>query len=175
MIAFLHKLKLIQHFSIAIPIDRIDFVKICRKKIALKETTFSSMLLEYFSRNKYKYVGTVEHEGIQIRKRKTFFSFNKNACLIKGYFRQKNDVLYLNTEIKGFSNTSVTIYVSIFFFALYFVGYKLISSSEPLFPIVFALLLEAFLLFLVPVFIIRLRIKAMKIELQQDIYNWILK
>lgn len=173
MIEFLRKIKLIQNFSIIIPMHRIDFVKLCREKIERKEDSF--ILSEYFTKGKHKYVGSVEHRGLKIRKRKTFFSLNKNACLIKGNFREKGNLLYLETTIKGYSNTQVTIYISIILLALYYVGYNLFTSDEPLFSIIIALLIQFLMLFSIPYFVIRLRIKRMKATFEQDIYNWILK
>ena len=173
---FFKKIKLIQTFSIVIPMERIEFVKLCRQKIERKEDSISTMLMEYFTKRKHKYVGIVEHKGISIRKRKTFFSFSKNSCLIKGTFREKNNLLYLETEIKGFSNNVIIVYLSIVLLALYYVGYNLFfKSPDPLFSIISALILQAVLLFGVPYFIIKLRIKGIKAEFEQDIYNWIMK
>lgn len=133
------------------------------------------MLGEYFTKGKHKYVGTVEHHGIKIRKRKTFFSFSKNSCLIEGKFREKDDKLTLETTIRGYSDIKIYIYTLLVFFALYYVGFNLVIGGEPLVSIIPSLLVESFLLLLVPLFIIKLRIKGMKLTLEKDIYNWVKK
>ena len=175
MTNFFRKIKLIQFFSIGIPMDRIDFVKLCRKNIERKEDSTLSMYLEYFTRGKHKYIGSVEHSGLKIRKRKTFFSFSKNACLIDGFFKEKEQKLFLETEIKGYSNGRIIIYLFIVFWFLSFVVYNLFQSSEPLFSILSGLFIQTLFLLGIPYLIIKLRIKGMKVEFQKDLYSWILK
>jgi len=171
---FLKKIKLVRDYSIPVPMDRKEFVRLAAKNIDIGNNSIFSLFSERFSSSKNKYVGELDYNGFQFRKRKKIIDFNKNSSVVKGVFRQKGDKLYMETEIKPFSIIAITVYVFIVLFFIYFVGFKLVNSAEPLWSIVSALLIQASLLFGVPYLVARSRIKRMYIELRKDIYNWML-
>jgi len=84
---FLKKLKLIQHLTFEIDIQRSDFVTKLRNSVDEEEIGTFSDPFEAFSSSKNEYKGQVETHKFKIKRRKKFFDMNMNFAVAEGTYK----------------------------------------------------------------------------------------
>ena len=127
---------------------------------------------EAFSSSKNEYKGMVTYDSFKIRRRRRLFEMGVISPVAEGHFRQKDDVLVIESRIKNFRGFFVPI---IFLIMLFYVAFlvSFISSDVPVairwifVPFIF---IHAGLMLGIPYFIMRRAVSRMKYELERDLY-----
>ena len=84
---FLKKIKLIDHFTTEVPLERSQFVSRFEKQVDYGDLDMFSDMFEVFSSSKNEYKGHVNNEGFKIKRRRKLFDMN--SAVASGEFRTK--------------------------------------------------------------------------------------
>ncbi len=172
---FLKKIKLLDHLSTEVPIDRNLFVQRFEQQIDYGDTSVFSDFFDVFSSSKKEYKGHVNYDGFKIKRRRRFFDMNMNLAVAIGSFEQENDDLIIRTEINGFHGMMIpfyifaTIFYLIFIFAFSFFTFSGQANGELAFAIPFIFVHAAFM-FGIPYFMMKRSTKRMKHELEREFF-----
>ena len=171
---FLKRLKLLDHFTVELEIERHLFVDRLMSVVDPGDTGTLFASFEGFRSNKKEYKGKVGDS--EIRRRKKLFDTNMNLAIAKGKWRQSDNYLVIDTEVKTFNN------FFIFFFIIGIVIYGFAVTA-----ILFSengddgsnigsaiglpfLLLHAAFMFCIPYMIMRNSTKRMKYDLTREFH-----
>jgi hypothetical protein len=102
MKSILKSLKLIDYLITEIPMERKDFVEKLKMNVDQGGTGFFLSAFEAFSSSKKNYKGTVGFDSFRIRRRRRFFDTSMNLAVAEGSFRQKENLLVIQSTINGF-------------------------------------------------------------------------
>jgi hypothetical protein len=173
---FLRKIELLDNFTVELEVDRNVFVDRLMSIVDPGSTETIFTLFEGFGSNGMEYKGKVDNEGFEIRRRKKLFDSNINLAIAKGKWRQREDHLIVNTEVKSFNNFFIFfIIMAIVFYGFAFVAIFLSengteeSSLWMAISIPFLFVHAAFMLG-IPSFIMRRSINRMKYDLTREFH-----
>jgi hypothetical protein len=167
----LERLKLIQHFTIEIEAEKSDFVKKLMERVDEGSTGTFFSAFEAFDSSKNEYKGTARSDGFKIRRRRKFFDMNLNLAIAKGSYRQKDNLLLIDTEIYGFHGMLIPFYIFVPIF--YVIGIIVFLTTDnppqPWFVFPFIVVHAVFMLG-IPYLIMRKGVNRMKYDLERDLF-----
>jgi len=160
---FLKKIRLIDYLVIDLDITKNEFITKLKENVDEGSTGFMSDSFDMFSSS----------ENFKIKRRKRLFDTTMNLAVASGTYRQKDNLLIINTEINGFSGMMIPLYIFILIFYSIFIVMFLFSDSiggGGIVPALFFTAVHASLMLGLPYFMMRRSIKNMKRELDRDFY-----
>jgi hypothetical protein len=173
---FLRKLKLIDHFTVELEVERYFFVDRLMSVVDPGDTGTLFSSFEGFSSNKKEYKGKVSDNGFEIRRRKKLFDMNMGSAIAKGKWRQKDNNLVIETEVNSFNNFFILFFVILI--VIYGFGAIALLFSEnseggskmiALMGLPFLLLHAAFM-FGIPYMVMRNSTSRMKYDLTREFH-----
>jgi len=169
---FLKKLKLIQHLTFEIDIQRSDFVTKLRNSVDEEEIGTFSDPFEAFSSSKNEYKGQVETHKFKIKRRKKFFDMNMNFAVAEGTYKQQDENLRFEIEINGFIKMMIAFYIIVTLFYILFIGAFFMVDVEDDFPVVILpfILLHGAMMFGMPYYMMRRSASKMKHEIEREFF-----
>ncbi|WP_430413145.1 hypothetical protein [Kordia sp.] len=166
---FLEKIQLIRQKQIKLAVDKSVFIRNFKENIDEGSIGTFSSAFEAFSSSKNRYKGNITQNTFELRRRRELFDRTSYLARVKGTFRQQNDQVVIDTEINGFSNFLIPSYVLITVFYLFFI-FMIMTNVESIgFPVLF-ILFHAVLMYAIPYFIIRKRVKNTAIDLEKELF-----
>lgn len=169
----LNRLKLIDYLTTEIEIQKSEFVTRFKENVDEGSTGIMSDTLDVFSSSKNEYKGFVGDDNFKIKRRRRFFDLNMNLAVAKGVYRQKDNILIIDTEINGFSGMMIPFYIFVALFYTIFITAFIfadnIEGNGAEFAIPFIIIHAAFM-FGIPYFIMRRSTSRMKHELEREFY-----
>ena len=164
------KLKLIDFLTTNLPINKTTFLQ--RLSLVTDEGNIGmfSDSFDAFSSSKNELKGHVNSDGFKLKRRKRFFDTNMNMAIAEGKLIEKNDQLTVETEINGFNNFFILVYVFLI------IVYSLIifdvsgSDNNGEFIAIPFLILHGTLMFTMPYFMMRRSVKKLKYELDREFF-----
>ena len=167
------KLKLTEYLTTELEIQKNEFVNKLRENVDEGDTGFFSDSFDMFSSSKNEYKGNVGFEGFKIKRRRRFFDMNMNFAIAKGKFIQRDNLLIIETEIKGFHGMMIPTLIILIFIYSFFIGAFLMSDNiegnEDGFAIPFLIFHAVFMLG-IPYLVMRRSINRMKHDLERELY-----
>lgn len=171
MKGILKELKLIDHLTTELEIQKSDFVKRFRNNVDEGSTDFISDSFDVFSSSKNEYKGHVGYESFKIKRRRRFFDMNINFALAEGTYQQNDRVLIIHTEIHGFSGIMIPFYIFIIiFYSIFIVSFALAENVDSEFSSIPFILFHGAFMMGIPYLIMRRSMKRMKHELEREFY-----
>jgi hypothetical protein len=166
----LERLQLIDFFVMEIEAEKSTFVKRFKENVDEGSTGLMFSSFEIFNSGKNEYKGLVNYDGFKIRRKKKLFDMNVNMAIAQGTYRQKDNLLVIETEVNGFHPMLIAFFVVVFmFYLVFFFGFFFSDPQLPWFFIPFIILHAAFM-FGLPYLLIRRSIKRMKYELEREFF-----
>ena len=171
---FLRKLKLVDHLTVELEIEKSDFVERFKQVVDFGSVGEFGSLFDLFSRSKNEYIGSVHEGGFMIKRKRKLFNPALSMAVATGQFIQKGQKLTINSEINSFKGRMVFFYAFAFIFYCIFVAAFFIpsegqSSSMNSYFLPFIFMHAAFM-FGIPYFFMRSATKAMKRELEREFF-----
>ena len=173
MKTFLKQIRLIEHLTTELDIQRSEFVNIFKQHVDEGSTGFMSDAFDVFSSSRNEYRGHVGLDGFKIKRRKRFFDMNMSLAVASGTFRQKENSLIIETEINGFSGKMIPFYIFLIVFYLVFIlSFSFsdnIEGNGAGFVLPFLIIHGAFM-FGIPYLLMRRSTKRMAYELEREFF-----
>ncbi|SKC84374.1 hypothetical protein [Ohtaekwangia koreensis] len=172
MKSVLEKLKLIDHLTTELPIEKYEFVEKLRRNVDQGDTGVFLSPFEAFSSSKNEYKGTVTFDSFKIRRRRRFFDMAMNLAVAEGSFRQRENLLIIESTIKGFRSVFI-LFIGFMFLVYTGIIASFVSSDTPgdpgwfFVPFIF---IHAAIMFGIPYFVMRRGVARMKYELERDFF-----
>lgn len=168
---FLRKIKLVDSFTTEIEIEKSVFVNTFRKYVDEGSTGLWFSSFEAFSSSKNEFKGNVGFDGFKIRRRSRLFDMNGAMAIAQGTFRQKDNVLVIDTEINGFHGMFIPYYLFVSVFYAIFIVMTILGGNNfmPFFIFPFIIIHAAFI-FGIPYLIMRRSTRRMKYDLEREFY-----
>lgn len=166
----LEKLKLKENFNFKISnISKQEFVSRFRKEVTESDLGLFENLFEVFQGGKNDYKGKVSFDGFTIKRRRKFFDRNKFMVKVEGTYLQKENDLFINTEINAYNPFILFFFcVVIFIYIIFILAIFLSSNSEESLFFSPFLLIHAALMIGIPYIMLRKSVKNMKRDLERD-------
>jgi hypothetical protein len=172
MKSILERLKLIDHLTTEIPIEKKDFVEKLKMNVDHGDTGVFFTAFEVFRSSKNEYKGTVTFDSFKIRRRRKLFDMRASLAVAEGHFRQKENLLVIESTIKSFRG--IFIFFLVFLLVFYTASIvSLIISDIPgnmgwvFVPFIF---IHASFMLGIPYLIMKRAVSRMKYELERDLY-----
>lgn len=167
----LERLKLVQHFTIEMEIEKSVFISILKEKVDEGDTSVIFSAFEVFSTSKNEYKGSIGLDGFKLRKRRKFFDMNMNLAIANGSYQQKDNILVIETQINGFHGMFIPYYIFVpFFYVIFFFVFFVAENTNEWWFILPFMTIHAALMLGIPYFIIRRSVYRMMYELERDFY-----
>lgn len=118
------------------------------------------------------YKGKVGFDNFKIRRKSEFFDTNMNLSVAQGTYKQKENMLIIETEINGFNKMMIPFYIIVLvFYSIFISSFIFLDNSEfdTLFFIPFIPIHAAFM-FGIPYIMMRRSTRRMKHELEREFY-----
>lgn len=172
---FLTLIKIIQNQTIELEVSKKDFIKAFKHNIGEQKSELYEVLEKTFKTKKSNYIGKIDFNEFYLKKRNHFFDTDKNTSVVKGKFIQRGQYLRIITEIQGVSYFKFAIY------AILAIGYSCIMfvSSQNILKktgnylyLVLFVVFHSSIIFGLPYFIIKKRIKRMETEMNYNFIIW---
>ena len=170
---FLEKYKLIDYHTAELEIDKMEFIKRLRAVVDSGSTSAIASPFEAFSSSDNDYIGWVEQEGFEFRRRRKMFQPNFNQAYVTGKMVQDRDRLIITSKIYGIGKALKIFLISILgFYVLFAAIALLVSTTETDFPpyIILFLIPHALFMFCIPFFMAKYGVKRMKKELEREFH-----
>jgi hypothetical protein len=173
---FLKKLKLIDHFTVELEVERYFFVDRLMSVVDRGDTGTLFSSFEGFSSSKKEYKGKVGDSGFEIRRRKRLFDMNMGAAIAKGKWRQRDNHLIIETEINSFNNFFIFFYgILIIIYGIGIISFLFAGSGEDggnMFALIGLpfLLIHAAFMFGIPYMVMRNSTNRMKYDLTREFH-----
>ena len=172
---FLRNIKLIDEFSMTLPISKSDFVSGLRSHV--DEGTIDGLFdgaFEGLSSSENLFKGLVDHNGFKIRKRRRFlerkFSFTKAI----GNFREQGNALIVNTKLVAWSNFMILYYVLVTGFYVFFIGmfFNTLASDGQEFDLFFIgfLIVHALFMYILPYVMMKRSLTSIKKDVEREFH-----
>lgn len=172
MKSILERLKLVDYLTTEISIDRKDFIERLKMNVDQGDIGIFFSAFEAFSPSKNEYKGTVTFDAFKIRRRRKFFDMSMSLAIAEGSFRQRENLLIIESTIKGFRGIFVPFIAFILMFYIAFIAAFIFSynSGSMEWLIVPFIFIHASIMLGVPYLIMRRGVSRMKYELERDFY-----
>jgi hypothetical protein len=169
---FLQRLKLIDHFTLELEVEKPVFVERMRQVVDPGNTSMLTASFDVFRSGNKEYKGDVDDNGFQIRRRRRFFDTNRNFALAKGTIRQKDNYLIVDTQVSSFSTFFLIFYIFLLvIYAIVIVSLFLTEeSSQAMMISIPAILLHASFMIVIPYFVLRRSTQRMKYDLTRELH-----
>jgi hypothetical protein len=173
---FLKKIKLKDHFTVELEVERHLFVDRLMSVVDPGDTGTLFSAFEGLSSSKKEYKGKVSDNGFEIRKRKKLFDMNMIPAIAKGQWRQRDNHLIIDTEVSSFSNFYILFFVVlIVLYGVFFMGLLFSEDGGDRNNMTKAiglpfLLLHAAFMFGLPYMFMRNSTKRMKYDLTREFH-----
>jgi hypothetical protein len=170
MESLLRRLKLLDHTTTELSIERKDFIDKLKRNVDEGDPAEFFSFFEAFKSSKNEYVGTITYDSFKVRRRKRLFEMRHGYAVAEGTFKQNENKLIINSTIKGFRGIFFVFIVLLSF--IYIAGFFTIILSDfnqTGFALPFLLLHAAFM-FGIPYFMLRRSVSRMKYDLERDLY-----
>jgi len=171
---FLRKYKLIDNFTVELPVAKSDFVRQLRNSVDTGEIGLFSGAFEAWESSKNDYKGEVTNQGFKFRKRKKFFQTNGQIqAIATGTFKEDSDKLSIHTEVRSPISKMMPIFVLgafVYLFAIITFVTINVASEEinlPYFALVF-IVAHAALIFFIFFYISKRSVANLKRELERE-------
>ena len=172
MKSILKRLRLVDHLTTEIPIEKKDFVDRLTRNVDQGDIGTFLSAFEVFSSSKNEYKGTVTFDSFKIRRRRRLFDVSMGLAVAEGSFRQKENILVVEATITGFRRIFIPF---LFFIAFFYVAFTIsfIVSNAPgnmgwfVIPFIF---IHAAMMLGIPYYMMRRGVSRMKYELERDFY-----
>jgi pilus assembly protein TadC len=169
----LEKYKLIDYHTTEVEIDKMEFLKRLRAVVDEGATGSIASPFEAFSSSDNDYIGRVEPEGFEFRRRRKMFQPNFNQAYVKGTFQQDRDRLIISSKIYGIGKALKFFLIVIAGFYLLFAAIILVVSTTDIdFPpyIILFLIPHALIMLCIPFFMAKYGARRMKKELEREFH-----
>ena len=168
---FLRKIKLIDHLTTELQMDKQTFVNRLSAITDEGSTGLLSNPFDAFSSSKNEYKGTVTFDSFKLKRRKKAFDTNYNLSTAKGILIEKDGKLRIETEINGFNSALITIYLPLIVFYSVFI-FSIVSDKKEPFPIFLFLFIHCFFIFIffIPYSIVKRSVQRLKYELEREFF-----
>ncbi len=113
---FLQKIKLIDHLTTELEIQKSDFLSNFKSCVDEGNIGYFFGAFDVFSSGKNEYKGHVGYDSFEIKRRRKFFDMHMNFAIAKGKYIQKVTTLIINTEINSFNGMMIPFYIFIIIF-----------------------------------------------------------
>ncbi len=168
------KLKIIETLSIELEIQKNDFVSKLRDNVDQGGTSFLSDAWDIFSRSKNEFKGEVNTHSFKIKRKKKFLETNYNTAIATGTYYQKENILFINSEINGFHKIFIFYYIFIiFFYLIFFFGFAFWNDDQTqnlnLFFMIF-IIIHGFFMICFPIYLMRRSVKRLKHDLKREFF-----
>jgi len=169
---FLRKLKLADSLTTELEITKQEFVTRLKENVDEGTTDAFSDMFDIFTSSKNEYKGRVGLDHFEIKRRAKFFDSSMNLAVAKGTYRQKDQILIIDTEINSFVSfmwlflIGITFIYSIFFLTM-LTSY--IQDDESLLGFPF-LIFHATFMYGIPYFIMRRSTSRLKYDLEREFH-----
>jgi hypothetical protein len=170
MSSLLERLKLVDHLTTEIEIDRKTFVEKLQNNVDRGDAGFFTSPFEAFSSSKNQYKGIVTFDTFKIRRRRRFFDMMQSRLAVaEGRFIQRENMLVVEATIKSFAGIFLIV---MFTFYLLLIGSMAFSDANGNKDWAFIpfILIHALFMLGIPLFIMRRAVSRMKYELERDLY-----
>ena len=172
---FLKRIKLIDHFTIELHIQKREFVDQLKKQVDEAEIGIISDLFDVFSSHRNEYKGKVDSDGFKIKKPRKFFDMTVVKATAIGTYEQKSDRLIIHTEINGFQGIMIPFYLfALVFYSIALVAIPFVSdmngNTMPHFFVIPFILLHAAFMLGIPYLMMRRSTKRLKYDLEREFY-----
>jgi len=170
---YLKNLKLLDHLTTEIIIQKDDFVSKFRGHVDDGSTGMFSGSFDMVSSSKNEYRGHVGPEGFKIKRKKRLFDVNGNIAIASGSYRQDGEKLIIDMEVNGYTGIMIPFCVFIIgsylmFIVMFFIGGSL-GEGIPVFTLPFVLLHTALMLG-IPYFMMRSSVRELKHDLEREFF-----
>ena len=172
MKSLLGRLKLIDHITTELPIEKRDFVSKLKSSVDQGNTGLLFSAFEAFSSSKNEYKGMVTHDSFKIRRRRRLFDMSIGLAVAEGSFRQKDNLLVIDSTIKGFHGIFIPIIIFVALFYIAFILVSIFSEAPGNIEWIFIIFVpfHAAIMLGIPYFIMRRGVSRMKYELERDFF-----
>ena len=167
---FLKKHKLIDNMTTTLQLSKVEFVKRLSDITDIGSIGIMSDSLDVFSSSKNDFKGQVNVDGFNIKRKRKLFDTSINYAVANGIFDESNGQLIIETEINGFNNSFILIYVLlIIVYIIMIIGVLSGDINDRGFAIFF-IMLHGTLMFTIPYFMMRRSVKRLKHELERELF-----
>jgi hypothetical protein len=168
----IERLKLIDHLTIEIPIDKQEFVNRLRNTVDKGDTGVFSSVFETLVSSKKEYKDTVTPDSFKLRRRRKFFDTNMTLTTAEGSFSQRDNLLVIESTIIGFRQVHlVFIAVILLIYAGVILSLILSDATESMrwltIPII---ILHSAIAFGIPYLVMRRGVSRLKYDLEREFY-----
>lgn len=125
---FLKKIKLMDNLNVELNISKLEFVKALRNHIEISDLGIFS---DIFSSTKKEFKGKVDNKGFILKRKRRFLDSKRNSTAkALGSFKEIENKLIINSEIKGINNKMYFFIVSAIMFYSVFISVFFLKFSE---------------------------------------------
>ncbi|MBT1712171.1 hypothetical protein KK062_28275 [Fulvivirgaceae bacterium PWU5] len=172
MKSILERLRLVDHLTIEMPIEKRDFIDKLTRNVDQGDIGIFLSPFEAFSSSKNEYRGTVTFDSFKIRRRRRLFDMNMSLAVAEGSFTQKDNILVVEATIRGFRRIFIPFFLFIACCYVAFIISFIVSDTSGnmgwfFIPFIF---IHATLMLGIPYYIMRRGVSRMKYELERDFY-----
>ncbi len=151
-------------------ISREEFVKQLLSITDEGSTSLFSSPFEAFSSSKREFKGQVHLDRFELRRKHKLFATYANMALASGVMiEEKENNLIIQTEISGFNNHMIILYIFLIIFYSIFLIVFAFSDKIPFWTSLVVFIHGAFM-FLIPYWMMRSSVKNLKYELEREFY-----
>ena len=128
---FLKKIKLMDNLNVELNISKLEFVKALRNHIEISDLGIFSDFSDIFSSTKKEFKGKVDNKGFILKRKRRFLDSKRNSTAkALGSFKEIENKLIINSEIKGINNKMYFFIVSAIMFYSVFISVFFLKFSE---------------------------------------------
>lgn len=150
-------------------ISKADFSNRLNSITDQRGTGMFSDMFDSFSSSKNEFKGQIGYDNFKLKRRRRFFDSGANMAVANGTFLEINGELTIETEISGFHDFYIAIYIIvIIIYALFIFGIST-NIETGIFVLPF-ILLHATFMFVIPYFVTRRSVKRLKYELKREFF-----
>ncbi|MBA4057686.1 MAG: hypothetical protein C0490_23430 [Marivirga sp.] len=152
---------------------KAEFVGKFKQQVDSEEIGFFSDFFDVFSSSKNEYKGQVGFDSFRIKRRRRLFEMNVSSAIAKGTISERENILFINTEINGVSSMMIPYFIIVVVFYLVFISVFLASDNiegkMTLLVLPFIAVHACFMLG-IPYFMMRKATKRMKYDLERELF-----
>ena len=167
----LMKIKLIEHLTTDVEIQKTEFVSKFRDSVDEGSTGVFLDAFDIFSSSKNEYKGYVGNENFKIKRKRKLFDMNMSTAVASGIYHQNNEKLIIETEINGFNEMMILFYLlAIVFYSIFIITFLTVDNIQGNVPGLTFILIHGAFLFGISYFIMRRSVNRMKHELEREFF-----